>query len=162
MFEGIKDINKRVILKLVVEIIKTTNQSMDLKNLETKYNIDKKKTFRFIINDRDMCLNFRLHNSILQYVKDPESVDVQFSMSSDTFISLLSGKTKAIDPATGKDKIVDYDTISAWMNGDITTYNVSGKGSGITNDLYLGMQIWNDIKDKIGVQIGQRIMNAFT
>jgi len=157
MFEKIKSTKKRVILKLVVELIKRANTELDIKGLQEKYGATKSKTILIYIEDESLPLAFRVEEGRLCYIKNPEKVDHKVIMNSDTFISLLAGKIKRRDPRTGEIYWEDYSIGKAWLNGDIV---IISEGGGSTNDMVLALKVWEEVCKKFGVKVAQKIVHA--
>ena len=156
MFESIKDVGLRVVLRLVVEIIKKTNKEINIAELQKKFNAYKSKTVKFYLTDKKLNLHFRVENGKLKYVKNPKKVDNYVLLDSNTFISLLAGVTKIIDPATGKTKIVKYTPMDAWLRGDLQTY-----GEGSTNDSLLFFNhIFKEVQPTIMSKIGKSLIKT--
>ena len=157
MFEKIKNTKKRVIMKLVVELIRRANTELDIKGLQEKYDATKGKTILIYIEDEDLPFAFRVEGGKLYYIKNPESVDYKVIMNSDTFISLLAGKIKRRDPKTGEIYWEDYSIGRAWLNGDIA---IVSENEGSTNDMILALKIWEDVSKRFTVKVAQKIIHA--
>ncbi|RLE41817.1 hypothetical protein DRJ16_05670 [Candidatus Woesearchaeota archaeon] len=157
MFEKIKSTKKRVIMKLVVELIKRANTELDIKGLQEKYDATKGKTILIYIEDENLPFAFRVEEGRLYYIKNPERVDYKVIMNSDTFISLLAGKVKRRDPKTGEIYWENYSIGKAWLNGDIV---IVCENEGSTNDMVLALKVWEEISKRFTVKVAQKIVHA--
>ena len=150
---AVKDVGTRVILKLIVFTIKHANKDLKIGELQKRYNAYEAATIKVSLTDKNISFAFRISDGKLKYVEAPEKVDGELIMTSDTFISLLAGKRKKTNPATGETTITNYTVQDAWFQGDLTTY-----GPGATNSTYLFMRdIWQEIQDSIQAKLGQKI-----
>lgn len=154
--EKVKDVGKRLILKAVIFAVKRINTEIAVKELQEKYKGTKQKTIRVIIPNKDMILNFRVEEGKLKYIKKPEEIDIKAVLDSNTFLSLLAGKQKVIDPATGEERTEEYSPYDAYLHGDLQVF-----GEGTTNDVYLAFrQVWGEIKGQVRNVIGQKIFDV--
>lgn len=153
---GIKDIGRRVVIKVAVRIMKHVNKEVDVGDLEAKYGQKVKKVIRIYVRDKDVSLTFRVQDGKLKYVKKPKNVDAEGVINSNTFLCLVSGKKKVMNPATGETEYKDYGPYEAYMNGDIQIY-----GENVTADYYLLFKyIWDKIKDDVHTKLGSRLAGA--
>jgi len=128
------------------------NKEIEVEELEQQYG-GKEKTIQVCIRDKDTNFNFRISEGRLKYVKSPKQVDAKAITDSDTFLSLLSGKTKVIDPVTGEEEIESYTPYDAYLRGRLKVY-----GKGTTNDMYLLFNyIWDEVQETIEERIGSKL-----
>lgn len=153
---GVKDIGRRVVMKVALKIVKHVNREVDVTELEDKYGNKVKKTIQVYVRDKDISMSFRISDGKLKYIKHPKKIDAKGIIDSNTFLSLIAGKKKVMDPATGETQYRSYGPYEAYMNGDIEIY-----GENVTADYYLLFKyVWENIEDEVQSKVGKRIAGA--
>lgn len=153
---GVKDIGRRVVIKVALQVIKHINRDVDVSTLEEQFGQKVKKTIQIYVKDKGVKLAFRVEDGQLKYIKNPKNIDAKGIIDSNTFLSLVAGKKKVMDPATGETKLKDYGPYEAYMSGDIEIY-----GDNVTADYYLLFKyVWNRVKDDIHSTVGSRLAKA--
>lgn len=149
----VKDLGKRVVIKVATRIVKHINTNVNIPELEEKFGKDVKKTVQIYISDKDVKLAFRVEDGRIKYIKDPKEIDARAIVDSNTFISLIAGKRKVMDPSTGETRYESYGPYNAYVNGDVEIY-----GDGVTTDYYmLFKHVWKRVEDDVQDSVGQRI-----
>lgn len=153
---GMKDLGKSVVIRVAIQVIKHINRGVDVSELEDKYGRDVRKTIQIYVRDKGVNLAFRVEDGKLKYIKKPKQIDARAVIDSETFLSLVAGKKKVMDPATGETRFKDYGPYEAYMNGDIQIY-----GDNVTADYYLLFKyVWGRVKDDVQSKVGKRIAKA--
>jgi len=157
MMDRIKEKTRRVVIKLTVEVLKRANVEIPIKELQKKYG-DKGKIATIYVTDINLPMSFRIKNGKVVYVKDVQNPDITIMLNSNTFISLIIGKTKVFNPVTGETEMVDYTPMDAYLRGDVKIF-----GSGTTVDAFVVFKyIYETIKGTKVYSLTKKLAEALS
>jgi len=145
--EKVKDVAERVI----ADFILTVNQTVNIPELQRKYNYPGGKTFDLVLLDRKRTkvisrTHFKIENGKLVVVRNPKNIDFELVTNFQTLARIIVGKKKV-----GDSTYITYDAMDAWLNDDIQIF-----GEGSTT------RLTDVVRNLLNDEVVQRLREKYT